>query len=242
MKRSMWRLMIVLLAVAVFLPGCVYLRLLKLQQQFEAFADYVSLDRINGLGLNFHRPVLLLQDVIWLMKGKAAIHARCGRYTIFKYEFPKQCADAAAAEADSLRVAVVMIFQDDKLVKIRFPEEFAKAIHPELIERSLRSMGRGKVNQDERTVSADVDAEDEAQSVVMPTQPEVEQILGAPYALTKNADENTLYYQYAVRLDSSSNQAAPPVVDVWFTFHAGTKSLKKARFTFHKLTAAINFK
>ena len=43
MKRSIWRLMIALLAVAVFLPGCVYLRFLKLQLHFESFFFYFSL-------------------------------------------------------------------------------------------------------------------------------------------------------------------------------------------------------
>ena len=225
----------------IFPSGCVYLRLLKLQQQLGAFAEHIKIDTNYGISMAFMHPVLYARDIVWLIKGEPAIQARCGRYAVFKYDFPKRYAQPGATEPEALKVAIILVFRDDKLISVRLPKEFSRVIHPQLLESSLRSMGGGTVNKGKREVAGEVATGELKKSAPIPNKPDVEKILGLPYAVTAQKGENTLYYQYGVNLKSDTKRAADPVLEVWFSFSATDDALKKARFSFNNLTAAINF-
>lgn len=224
-----------------FSSGCVYLRLLKLQQQFGAFAEHVEIETIYGISMAFLHPVLYDRDVVWLMKGEPAIQARCGRYAVFEYEFPKQYTQPGMTEREALHVAIILVFRDEKLISLRLPKEFSRVIHPKLLEDSLRSMGGGKVDKNKRKVDGQVAKDELKKSAPIPNKPDVEKILGLPYAATAQKGENTLYYQYGVNLKSDAKRADNPIIEVWFSFSANDDTLKKATFSFNNLTAAINF-
>jgi len=228
-------------ALLVFPSGCVYLRLLKLQQQLGAFAEHVKIDTNYGISMAFMHPVLYARDIAWLMKGEPKIQARCGRYAVFKYDFPKHYAQPGTTEPEALNVAVILVFRDDKLISLRLPKEFSRVIHPQLLESSLRSMGGGAVNKGKREVAGEVATEELKKSAPIPNKPDVEKILGVPYAITAEKTQNTLYYQYGVNLKSDAKRADSPLIEVWFSFRADDDTLKKAKFSFNNLTAAIDF-
>lgn len=225
-----------------FSSGCVYLRLLKLQQQFGAFAEHVKIDTNYGISMAFIHPVLYARDIAWLMKGEPSIQAHCGRYTVFKYDFPKQYTQSGTTEPEALNVAILLVFRDDKLISVRLPKEFSRVIHPQLLESSLRSMGGGKVDKGKREVAGQVATDELKKSAPIPNKPDVERILGVPYAAAAQRGENTLYYQYGVNLKPDAKRAAAPVIEVWFSFSAADDTLKKAKFSFNNLTAAIDFR
>ena len=224
-----------------FSSGCVYLRLLKLQQQFGAFAEYMKIDTNYGISMAFLHPVLYARDIAWLMKGEPAIQAHCGRYTVFKYEFPKQYTQPGTTEPEALRVALMFVFREEKLISVRLPKEFSRVIHPQLLESSLRSMGGGTVDKGKREIAGQVATDELKKSAPIPNKPDVEKILGVPYATIAEKNQNTLYYQYGVNLKADAKRAASPLIDVWFSFSAKDDTLKKAKFSFNNLTAAIDF-
>lgn len=242
MKRRSYLLLCIGVSLLLFFSsGCVYLRLLKLQQQFGAFAKYVKIDTNYGISMAFMHPVLYDRDVAWLIKGEPAIQAHCGRYTVFKYDFPKHYTQPGTTEPTALRVAIIFVFRDEKLISVRLPKEFSRVIHPQLLESSLRSMGGGKVDKGKREVAGEVATDELKKSAPIPNKPDVEKILGMPYATTSEQHTNTLYYQYGVNLKPDANRSAAPVIEVWFSFSAKDDTLKKAKFSFNNLTAAIDF-
>ncbi len=240
-RRSYLTLCVVIILLLFFSSGCVYLRLLKLQQQFGAFAEHVKIDTNYGISMAFMHPVLYERDIAWLMKGEPAILAHCGRVTVFKYDFPKQHAQPGMAEPQALAVAILLVFQDEKLISVRLPKDFSRVIDPQLLESSLRSMGSGNVNKGKREVAGTVATDELKKSTPIPNKPDVEKILGVPYDTIDLKNENTLYYRYGVNLKADAEHAAAPVFEVWFSFHADDDTLKKAKFRFNNLTAAIDF-
>ncbi len=240
-RRSYLTLVVGVSLLLSFSSGCVYLRLLKLQQQFGAFAEHVKIDTNYGISMAFMHPVLYDRDIAWLMKGEPAIQARCGRVTVFEYDFPKQYAQPGMAESQALKVAMLLVFQDDKLIRIRLPKDFSRVIHPQLLESSLRSMGKGNVNKGKREVAGEVATDELKKSAPIPNKPDVEHILGVPYDTIDLKNEMTLYYRYGVNLKADAKRAAAPIIEVWFSFNPDDDTLKKAKFSFNNLTAAIDF-
>ncbi len=231
--------------ISVFLifgtGGCVYWRLLKLKKQFRHFERYVILDKTYGLSLTLKKPILLEQDIVWLFKGKPAIRAQSGRQTLFKYTFKKLYPVESPLEIDLAQIALSFLFQDNTLHKVRLPKTFSRYIEPELLTGSLRSVGRGTVDKQQRSVSATFQTKQHTDARIIPTRAEVERILGTPYNLTETSSSSTLFYQFHIHIKSNRHQDSRPNVQLWLTFSSMDNKIISAKASFNGLGASIRF-
>lgn len=221
--------------------GCVYLRLLKLKKQFREFERYVQLDNTYGLSMIFKTPVLQKQDIIWLMKGEPPIQAHSGRYALLKYEFKKRSSGQNSYETDGVPVALILLFQAGKLYKVRFPQAFSRYLQPELLTGSLRSMGKGIVDKQQRSVSATLQTDQESHAVPIPIQSEIEHILGRPYRLTESVSHTMFYYEYELSLKRQASQRPLPTAQIWLYFDPENERLQTAKASFHGMTTSIQY-
>ncbi len=230
-----------IILIALGLSGCVYLRLLKLKKQFQHFERYVLLENTCGLSMTFKKPVLFAKDVAWLLDGKPAIRARSGRNTLFKYDFKKMYPDDQARETDVTQIALFFLFQEDKLYKVRFPKAFSRYIQPELLMGSLRSVGSGTVDKQQRSVSATFPTRQQHLDKIIPTQSEVEHILGTPYRLTETSSSTRLFYQYGVQVQPHELRGTLPIVRLWLSFSPGDHKIISAKVSLNGMVTAVHF-
>ena len=243
MKTRMQRLgyYLVIVLIAFGLSGCVYLRLLKLKKQFRDFERYILLENTYGLAMIFKEPVLLAQDIVWLLRGKPAIEVRSGRNILFKYAFKKSYSDENFLESDVTQIALFFFFQDNKLYKVRFPKAFSRYLKPELLAGSLRSVGSGTLNKQRRSVSATFPTHHQTSDKIIPTQSEVEHILGIPYRLTETPSSNTLFYQYEIQVKPHKPQATIPIVRLWLSFSPIDDKIISAKASCNGMVTSIHF-
>lgn len=79
-----------LFLLCITFGGCVYLRFLELRHQFANFGSYFQIEEKGGIALVFLKPVLLSEDIAWLMGGKPIYEKETEGETVWKYVFKKQ--------------------------------------------------------------------------------------------------------------------------------------------------------
>ena len=243
MKIQKHRLGYCLLMITIFfgLSGCVYLRLLRLKKQFQQFERYVLIDNTYGLSMTFKEPILLEQDIVWLLKGKPAIKARSGRDSLFKYDFKKTYPDELLLETDLAQIALFFFFQDGKLYRVRFPKAFSRYIEPELLTGSLRSVGSGTVDKQQKSISATFPTNQHTTTRIIPSRSEVEHILGTPYRLIETPSATRLLYQYDIQIRSQQHQTTFPIVRLWLSFSSVDDKIISAKASFNGMVTSMNF-
>lgn len=223
------------------MTGCVFLRLLKVQRQLKDFDRYFQVEDQNELALICLEPVMLMKDITWLARAKPTIQTNSGAYVVWQYIFEKQYLMDTEKEGN-FEISQTMFFEDGKLRKITYPQKLTSVLKREFVTHSLRSMGKGNVNKQQRSLSAAWDDQKAPKSVKIPTKPDVEKVFGKPYAIMRPSDsELTFYYKYALRPNPTEKLDKPRIVRLWFTFCPHDETLQTFKAKFSGLTTKIEF-
>lgn len=207
----------------------------------------MRIDETDGLSMQLLEPILQEDDVIWLLEGEAAVQARSGRSSLLKYTFEKLFPANASESVQGVPLSITLHFQDGKLSQVRFPKSFSKHLKPALLKGSLQSMGEGHVDKQEKSLSSTLYVPDaratpqEPQEPLLPTQREVENVLGTPSFAIKGASTNMLYYHYAIRIRQNNTGEQLPEFHVCLHFSRDDNKLTTAKASFHGMSTAIAF-
>ncbi|MEE9413136.1 MAG: hypothetical protein V3V22_08805 [Methylococcales bacterium] len=179
------------------LPGCVYLRLLELKNQFKEFDQYIEIRTDQSFSLFFKQPELRKEDIHDLSKLNPTqiISSNDGEEWI--YRFVK--IDHQNESEKPQPVTLVFRFKFDRHGKLEqwyFPDEFLAIVPPEFLEASLRSLGNATIFKLSRKLKADV-AQIKTRAKP-PSQATVKQVLGQPDQIVDK--EKLQRYLYRFRL------------------------------------------
>jgi len=137
---------------------------------------------------------MLMKDINWLAKAKPTIQTNNDLYAVWQYIFEKQHLGNTEEEGN-FDMSQTLFFEDRKLCKTAFPQKLASILKREFITTSLRSMGKGDVNKQQRSLSTTWEKQKAPESVKIPTKQDVKKVLGQPYSITRpSGSELTFYY------------------------------------------------
>ena len=125
-----------LFLIIITLSGCILFRMLEVRDQLNNFDVNFDLNDERGLTLVFKNPVLLSDDVIWLMKGSPVSVKPEQEGQLWTYVFEKQYA-SSQDEDGAYDIPIVMVMKDDKLTEVSFPERFLKNLSIPLLKKML---------------------------------------------------------------------------------------------------------
>lgn len=168
-----------LVALAISLSGCVYLRLLRFKNQLSDFDAYARVDRQSGLGLVFSDPVLLDSDFVFITDSQPTAKERDpSNPTVERWSwvFVK---DKRREEDQPCEITFVTQYEDSLLTRIDFDPHLIRLIPPDFIVTILRSMGEARINKLRRSATAEVSA-NEIPGVNLPTTDRILQAMGEP--------------------------------------------------------------
>jgi hypothetical protein len=222
------------------MTGCVFLRLLEVKKQLNKFERYVQVDDQNGLTLKFLKPVLLIKDIAWLTRAKPTNQARSGRYVLWKYAFKKQ-SPKDSHETGDFAISQSMFFENGKLYKIKYPKRLSPILRREFVIGSLRSMGKGKVDQQRRNVLTAWDAKNAPETAKIPTRQDITRILGRPFSVKQSGSKDTFLYKYILDPNPVEKSKNQPILRMWFTFRHEHETLLTSKISFNGMTARIDF-
>jgi hypothetical protein len=228
---------ILLLLFFVSSTGCVYLRLLKVKRQLNDFENNFELNDQNALKLVFKNPVLLSDDIIWLMKNDplSTEQTENGGET-WVYVLEKQYLDENTDKVN-YDIPIQFYLRDDKLVEITFPERFLKNLSKPLLIKLLGSMGKSQISKSTRSAGTEFRG---SNSDEIPKKRYIISVLGKPYKDETTDHTETFTYLYNLKKNDMAKEDDEFDLKMTFCFQDDNEMLKKAEYNFNGLTMSLS--
>ncbi len=225
-----------LLVLCLAVGGCRLFRFLEVKGQLGDFSENFSVSDHDGLRLAFKNPVLLAEDIEWLMvysppeKTRVAIDTELWTYHLVK-KYPGR-----KSEKGNFDLAMGMKLCQVKLCEVVFPERLTKYINKEVLGKVMGSVGGAEVKKLEKTSTAAVRSLEPKE---IPNLSEVIEILGRPYAELNEEGDGVLVYKY--RLREKTPEGKYIVFRLLLSFDEKTEKLKKLVLPLRSVRLAMNF-
>ncbi|QFY43257.1 hypothetical protein F6R98_12015 [Candidatus Methylospira mobilis] len=188
-----WR-MLPLFTLALTLAGCVWLHVLELKNQITEFDTNFSVKVTDHFTVYFLNPVLHADDYFTLAKVEPTKKATTPEGSRWTQVFTKLDA-AGKAETKKTVVFTFDFNKEDLLAKWDFSPAFLVFMPPKFLEAAIRSLGKSKVNTDERHVQV---APEDLPKVraEQPTREKIYATLGQPSEITQEDGMTMEVYRF----------------------------------------------
>lgn len=211
--------------------------MLDVRDQLNDFETNFDLNDQRGLTLVFKNPVLLSDDVIWLMKGSPVSVKPEEDGQLWTYVFQKQYT-STNDEGDAYDIPILMVMQDDKLTEITFPKRFLKNLSIPLLKKMLASMGNADISKLSKSASSQYTGTDASE---IPTSDNVQETLGIPYEVEDLGENSKLSYLYYLE-DAQGNATEDNLnFELWFVAGNEDKVLKRVGGKIRGIKLSMDF-
>ncbi|MGB3363690.1 MAG: hypothetical protein WBB48_02825 [Thermodesulfobacteriota bacterium] len=226
-----------LFLVLLTLSSCIFFRMLDVRDQLNDFETNFDLNDDRGLTLVFKNPVLMSDDVIWLMKGSPVSVKPEQEGQLWTYVFQKQYL-TSQEEGDEYDIPILMVMEDDKLTEVTFPERFLNNLSIPLLKKMLASMGNADISKFSRSASSKYEGDDPNE---IPTSDNVQETLGIPYEIEDLGENSKLSYLYYLE-DAQGNATKDNLnFELWFIAGNDDKALKRVGGKIRGIKLSLDF-
>jgi len=237
--RTVFLRALILLLLLCSLASCVYLRLLEVKNQLAHFDENFRVGVTDHFTLHFLHPVLFSDDFIELSKLRPSRVEPLPNGTRWYQEFHK--VDAAGQRQLGVDIVFALTFdKENKLVSWDFSPVFMAMVPAQFFEASLRSLGKGKVDESKKRLY--VDPQDLPKlSVKPPTRETILDIMGQPVEQSEKEKLRVYVYRFEVEtphLDRDYEDRRTAIIKLYF--HPSTDELIKMGGKFVGLKIAID--
>jgi len=183
-----------LLLLVLLLSGCVWLRVLEMKSQMKRFDEHFRIENSPQFKLHFLHPVLYDDDYRTLAKVEPSLKEALPAGTRWKQVFHKIGPDGKTQP--NVDIVFTLEFDpDQRLKRWDFSPTFLAMVPPRFLEASLRSLGKGKVDEGKKQLK--VDAEDLPKVVSPPpTRQQIVAVLGEPTEQPQNDGGTLSVYRF----------------------------------------------
>lgn len=224
----------------VLLGGCVWLRLLDLKNQLANFDDNFATEVSDRFVLKFKHPVLLSEDFVELAKLEPTSKETVPAGSVWRQHFHKL--DAQGKTAPGIDIVFTLNFdQERRLLSWEFSPLFMAMVPAQFFEASLRSLGKGKVDEARHKFSVD-DRDLPKIAVKPPTVDKIRAALGEPTETGTDKGRKLLIYRFLVdtpHLDKDYEERRIAVTKLYFD--PASEELLKMGGKFLGLKLSIDF-
>ena len=213
-----------LLSIIISVTGCMYARFLKLKAQLSNFEKYFELQDEQKLTMVFLEPVLLNDDIVWLLKSDPISRKETEGGELWTYVFEKQYA-GTDDEKEDFDIPVDMFFHEKKLKEVRFPERFLKYLSKPLLAKMFQSMGDAEISKLSRTADSEFKGNNPLE---IPSKGQIVELLGEPFSVENSDGKSKFTYRYKLRETTSGPNGEAFRLTTKFVFQQGGDKLLKA--------------
>ena len=225
-----------LLILCLGAGGCRLFRFLEVKGQLGNFSENFSVSDHDGLRLIFKKPVLLSEDMQWLMVYSPPVKTRVSQEAeLWTYHLVKKY-PGRKSESGNFDLALGMKLCSGKLCEVAFPDRFTKYINKEVLGKVMNSVGSAEVKKLEKTSTAAVKSLEPKE---IPNFSEVIEILGRPYAKLNEDGGRVFVYKY--RLREKTPEGKYIVFRLLLSFNEKTDKLKRLVLPLRSVKLTMNF-
>ncbi len=203
--------------LALFLGGCVYLRLLELKKQLGQFDRYFTLQTQTGVGIICREPILTPSDVRWIGLRPEQVKT-LGLAEQWQVRWMKQL-PVGIAEPGQYDIVVELGFSEGRLNRIAIPERYFAVMPKEFLLSVIKSLGRGKIDKSDKTIESAVTGAELA--AARPKLPAIDKLLGRPSDEFQEGPNTILRYRYI----PATKESRAGVFDMRLTFNTASGEL-----------------
>lgn len=222
-------------SLTLLLGGCLVNRAAEVKSQFCDFDSNFSLQFAQSAEFEFHHPVMLDKDILWLTASEPSETVVSADEKLMVFVMEKS--GPAPDPADDIRVELRFDLLDDqyKLAQIRFDPKLNALMNPEFmdqatIDRSSRLMCETGYSLASREVEIDLS---EQSLDELPDRQEILEILGPPFE--RDPLSGSFTYQY--RLKGGDDDDLSTRFTVWFDDSGQKLARMESRYShFHTTT------
>ena len=226
--------------LALGLSGCIYLRLLEVKHQLHTFDGYVAIRNHGGLTLIFLKPVLFKEDLLFLARRPPTKAEESLHETRWQYLFLKQL-PGPEKEDEAFDVPVDLLFQNNRLSTVTFPERFFENLPQPFIIAALKALGRSEINLKDRSAHGAVRSRDVLEPLNIPRKQDVLRLLGKPSKEEHWSKLSVLTYRYRLKPGKEDEKKGPAYGWTKLTFRAESGDLVKAEARFAMVRLSMDF-
>jgi hypothetical protein len=210
-----------LVALALLLSGCVYLRLLEFKRQLADFDRHFTLHTANGLRLVCLTPVVLAEDFRWLGFTPESV-TKLGQAEQWRIRWTKHL-PPGAQESDTHDIELELIFVAGKFTRLYIPERFFAFVPKPFFTGLLRSLGNASVDRGRRVAEVSFSQTERAALTARVMATSLAMLLGLPTEKTATPTLTTLRYRYTPVPPESKHG----IFDISFVFDTPTGQLQR---------------
>ena len=210
-----------LVALALLLGGCVYLRLLAFKHQLADFDRFFTIKTDAGLRLVCLTPVLLAEDFRWLGFTPESVKS-AGQAEQWRIRWTKQLSPGAT-ESDMHDIEMELIFTEGKFTRLYIPERFFAFVPKPFFIGLLRSLGQAGVDRSRRLAEVNFSGSERDALTARVMATSLAMLLGVPSEKDVRGALTTLRYRYTP-VPPESKQG---IFDITFTFDTATGQLQR---------------
>ena len=208
------------------ISGCVYLRLLRVKSQLFSFEKYFRIENQNGLTLIFLKPLLLSEDLLTLAKRGPTTKVEVGGGELWRYFFLKQY-QVQKDESGDFDIPLDMIFQNNKLCKVKLPERFLRILPMPFIIGTLKEIGGAKIKTKDRYLAGNFHEKSPQKGMRLPRKQDFLRLLGKPLVMEESELKSKLTYRYRLNGTKPLLNTKPSRTWARVTFWNGDETLSK---------------
>lgn len=216
--------------------GCRLFRFLEIKGQLGNFGENFSVSDRDGLRFVFKNPVLLAEDMEWLMVYSPPVKTRVSQETeLWTYHLVKKY-PGRKSESGNFDLPLGMKLCRGKLCEVAFPKRLTKYINKEVLGKIMNSMGSAEVKKLARTSTAAVRSLEPREILSLS---EAIEIFGRPYA--RLAEDGGEVFVYKYRLREKTPEGKYVVFRLLLGFDEKTRKLEKLVLPLRSVKLTMNF-
>jgi hypothetical protein len=208
------RLAVLAAFLAIGLNGCLITRVVEVKDQFCEFDSNFSLEFADSAGFNFHHPVLLDKDVIWIADTQPTETYVNGSELLMVFVLEKTVPEPRLEDEIRIELNFALIDWKYRLSNVQFDPMLNTIINPDFLDEkaihtATQTMCETGWSFASTTVEMDISGQDLDD---LPGRREILDWLGPP--LERDAENDSFTYEYRLR----GSEANPVLASftVWF--------------------------
>jgi hypothetical protein len=231
------------LCIAILLTGCVWFRLLEIKNQLSDFDENMRIEVAEKhFIVHFKKPVLLSEDFVYLSKLRPSRIEKLpdGSY---RWYLDFHIDPAKTPEQKSKLVSFIMTYtRENRLEAFDFSPLFVEMAPVAFLEASIRSLGAGKIDQDNRQLK--VDPEDLPKLMAnLPKSTDITNVMGPPDAIENENGVKILVYHFkADSLPVDKEYEERRIAEAKLFFDPANDEIQKLKGRFAGLKLSIDYK
>jgi hypothetical protein len=237
-KKSLRLLTVTLTALmAVALNGCLINRAVTVRDQFCDFDSNFSLQFSDSMTFDFHQPVLLDTDVLWLADADPTETIENGNTRRMIFVLEKDIDQPDPSTNLQLELGFELLDGKYRLAEVEFDPRLNSIMNPETLDHAaITAASQSMCDTGKNGLSRQVEIDLSGQQLdTLPNRAEILTILGPPTGQEITVDSFT--YQY--RLKGQRGEPVKARFTVWFD-HTGNK-LARMDSTFSHFHTSTDF-